>query len=209
MNTFEDLFEYQQKHQSQHLTRERQRQTTTTLLDDPSCIICYPASLPSEQSLRFRVFLKWARLILGARQYTSETITEFDIANSSTNSELQALNYRHVLYSFTYNTLPDYTLDKAVQLTIQAHRQTLAFNKDPGSRNSEYFETPIPSVPSSPSPRILTTTDMGPKRSTAEDIFPSSTAKPNVPPKALDEQTTGHSTYDDENEYQPDDVLTV
>ncbi|CAG8756421.1 14869_t:CDS:1, partial [Funneliformis caledonium] len=64
--------------------------------------------------------------------------------NSTINLELQALNYRHVLYSLTYNTLPNYTLDKAVQLTVQTHRQTLAFNKDPGSRISEYFETPTP-----------------------------------------------------------------
>ena len=75
MNTFEDLFELQQRHHSQHLTKEWDR-TQFTLLDDLSCIICHPSPLPSEQPLTFCVFLKWAHTILGARQYTSKTLTE-------------------------------------------------------------------------------------------------------------------------------------
>ena len=122
MNTFENLFELQQRHHSQHLTRERDRQIQITLINDPSCIICYPPTLPSEQSLTFRVFLKWARLILGARQYTSQTISEFDLANNTSTVELQELLYRRVLYSFVYNKLPNYTLEQAIKLTVQAYR---------------------------------------------------------------------------------------
>ena len=213
MNTFEDLFEIQQKHYIQHLERERNNQLRTTLIDDASCIICYPPPVPSEQALAFRVFLKWARLILGARQYTSKTITEFESANNSRTSELQILYYRRVLYSFVYNKLPTYTFDQVVNLVVHTHRQTRAFNKDPGSTISEYFETPTSSVPSSPSPVILRETTMGKKGSTTETLPVTSTFKPIAPPNPLDTNEDNHSTHNDggndHGEYQPDDVITA
>ena len=64
MNTFEEIFEFQQAHQSQHLTKERNKQIRITLVDDPSCIIYYPAPLPTEQPLVFCVFFKWLTLYL-------------------------------------------------------------------------------------------------------------------------------------------------
>ena len=131
MNTFEDIFKLQQTHHLQHLTRERTNRIQLILVDDPSCIICYPPTLPSEQALNFRVFLKWARLILGARQYTNKTIIGFESVNSPSTSEEQELRYRRIFYTLNYNRLPSYTLDQAAQLPVQTHRQTSTFSKDP------------------------------------------------------------------------------
>jgi hypothetical protein len=112
MNTFEDIFKLQQTHHLQHLARERAKQTQFLLLDDPSCIICYPPAPPSEQSLTFRVFLKWARLILGARQYTNKTIVGFESIDNFSTLEEQELRYRYIFHTLNYNRLPDILLTK-------------------------------------------------------------------------------------------------
>ena len=118
MNTFERLLELQQIHHTQHLTSERDRRSKVTI-EDLACIICYPPTLLSDQPLAFRVFLKWARLILGVRQYTGKSVTEFELANSPTTTlGLQKLCFHHILYSFIYNILPEYILDQAVQLVL-------------------------------------------------------------------------------------------
>jgi hypothetical protein len=107
-----------------------------------------------------------------------------------------------------YNKLPSYTFDQAINLIVQAHRQTNAFNKDPGSTIAEYFETPTSSVPPSPSPVILRATTMTrPTGSTTE------MARSQAPPELLDTTEDNHSlSEDDTGHYDesyppPEDVL--
>src|SRR5918994_6610425 len=142
MSSFESLLNYQRLHQQQHLRKER-KLVKIILSQDFSCIICYPAPLPSALSTSFRSFLDWTKFILDARQYTEKTVENFRLAQAATSSNLQQHFYKRAFQAIVYNKLPFYTLDQALQLVIRVHNETRAFSLPLNKDLSKYIDLTI------------------------------------------------------------------